>query len=90
MLSRPRRPAPAELMASFLAAGVEARPHPGVPERAIVIPHGSRVDRLPGFADGMFSIQDPATLEAVRLLDAVGNLDVTALHERLDYEVRQA
>ena len=27
---------------------------------------------------------------AVRLFDAVGNLDVTALHERLDYEVRQA
>ena len=69
VLSLPRRPAPAELMASFLAAGVEARPHPGVPERAIVIPHGSRVDRLPGFADGMFSIQDPATLEAVKLLD---------------------
>ena len=27
---------------------------------------------------------------AVRLFDAVGNLDVTTLHERLDYEVRQA
>ena len=69
VLSLPRRPPAAQLMASFLAAGVEAKRHPGVPERAIVIPHGSRVDRLPGFADGMFSIQDPATLEAVRLLD---------------------
>lgn len=69
VLSLPGRPQPAELMASFLAAGVEAKRHPGVPGRAVVIPHGSHVDRLPGFEDGMFSIQDPATLEAVRLLD---------------------
>lgn len=69
VLSLPHRPSPPELMASFLAAGVEAKRHPGVPERALVIPHGSHVDRLPGFADGLFSIQDPATLEAVRLLD---------------------
>ncbi|MBQ3810744.1 MAG: RsmB/NOP family class I SAM-dependent RNA methyltransferase [Kiritimatiellae bacterium] len=69
VLSLPHRPSPPELMASFLAAGVEAKRHPGVPERALVIPHGSHVDRLPGFAEGLFSIQDPATLEAVRLLD---------------------
>ncbi len=69
VLSLPRRPTAPQLLASFLAAGVEARRHPGVPERAVVIPHGSHVDRLPGFAEGLFSIQDPATLEAVRLLD---------------------
>lgn len=69
VLSLPRRPTAPQLMAAFLAAGVEARRHPGVPERAIVIPHGSHVDRLPGFDEGAFSIQDPATLEAVRLLD---------------------
>ncbi|MBQ9726120.1 MAG: hypothetical protein IJV65_01265 [Kiritimatiellae bacterium] len=70
VLSLPGRPAAPQLLASFLEAGVAATRHPGVPERAVVIPHGSHVDRLPGFEDGMFSIQDPATLEAVRLLDA--------------------
>lgn len=69
VLSLPGRPTAPQLLASFLAAGVEAKRHPGVPDRAVVIPHGSHVDRLPGFADGLFSIQDPATLEAVRLLD---------------------
>lgn len=69
VLSLPGRPAAPQLLASFLEAGVGASRHPGVPDRAVVIPHGSHVDRLPGFADGMFSIQDPATLEAVRLLD---------------------
>lgn len=69
VLSLPGRPAAAQLLASFLEAGVAAERHPGVPERAVVIPHGSHVDRLPGFAEGLFSIQDPATLEAVRLLD---------------------
>lgn len=69
VLSLPGRPTAPQLLASFLEAGVAAERHPGVPERAVTIPHGSHVDRLPGFADGLFSIQDPATLEAVRLLD---------------------
>lgn len=70
VLSLPGGPSVPQLMAAFENAGVAARVHPGAPSRALTIPHGSRVDALPGFAEGLFAIQDPATLEAVRLLDA--------------------
>ncbi len=36
-----------------------------------VVPHGMKVSELPGFAEGCFVVQDPATLGAVELL-AVG------------------
>ena len=48
---------------------MQATPHPGLPSAAVVVPHGCHVDRLPGFREGLFAVQDPATLEAVRLLD---------------------
>ena len=70
VLSLPGGPSVPQLMAAFENAGVAARVHPGAPSRALTIPHGSRVDALPGFSEGLFAIQDPATLEAVRLLDA--------------------
>lgn len=69
VLTVPRGPSVAELLAAFEAAGVKAEAHPGAPERAAVLPHGSHVEDLPGFKEGAFSIQDPATLEAVLLLD---------------------
>jgi len=69
LLALPGRPKAPELLAAFLAEKIAAAPHPGHPSQAIVIPHGSHVDRLPGFREGLFTIQDPATLEAVRLLD---------------------
>ena len=65
----PRGPAVAALLESFASAGVKAEPHAGAPDRAVVLPHGSHVEDLPGFKEGAFSIQDPATLEAVLLLD---------------------
>lgn len=65
----PRGPAVAALLESFVSAGVKAEPHAGAPDRAVVLPHGSHVEDLPGFKEGAFSIQDPATLEAVLLLD---------------------
>lgn len=64
-----RYPSVAELLVSFREAGVQATLHPGFKTRALCLPHGSHVDKLPGFSEGLFSIQDPATLEAVRLLD---------------------
>jgi len=58
---------------SFLArlrkAGVAAEPHPFAPADCLVLPHGARVEQLPGYAEGMFSVQDPSTLAAVHLLD---------------------
>jgi 16S rRNA (cytosine967-C5)-methyltransferase len=50
------------------AAGVDAEPHPDSPD-CLVMPHGARVACLPGYGDGLFSIQDPSTLHAVELLD---------------------
>ncbi|MGN0845143.1 MAG: RsmB/NOP family class I SAM-dependent RNA methyltransferase [Kiritimatiellia bacterium] len=64
-----RYPSVAELLVSFREAGVQATLHPRFKTRALCLPHGSHVDKLPGFSEGLFSIQDPATLEAVRLLD---------------------
>ena len=70
LLPLPGRSTVTGLLRSLAEAGVSASPHPGRPNDAVCIPHGSRVDSLPGFAEGLFTIQDPATLEAVRLLDA--------------------
>lgn len=69
LLPLPGRTTAAALLEALRTAGVAAEPHPGRPDEAVVVPHGSHVDSLPGFAEGLFTIQDPATLEAVRLLD---------------------
>ena len=70
VLSLPGGPSAPSILSSFLAAGVASEIHSGVPSRAVTVRHGTRAIDLPGFAEGLFSIQDPATLEAVRLLDA--------------------
>ena len=43
--------------------------HPAAPESCLVLPHGMRVEQAPGFNEGWFVVQDPATLTAVNLLD---------------------
>jgi 16S rRNA (cytosine967-C5)-methyltransferase len=48
--------------------GIEAEPHPFAPERFLRLPHGIRVNDLPGYEDGWFSVQDPSTQAAVDLL----------------------
>jgi len=53
----------------LLAAGIETAPHSADPEHFLVLPRGCRVSRLPGYDDGRFIVQDPATCAAVRLLD---------------------
>ena len=59
--------APARLLARWREAGIDARPCPA-DQAAIVLPHACPVERLPGYAEGAFAIQDPATLAALRLL----------------------
>jgi 16S rRNA (cytosine967-C5)-methyltransferase len=56
----------AELLA---AAEIETTPHPARPERALILARGHDVATLPGFAEGHFTVQDPATLMCVDLLD---------------------
>lgn len=49
---------------------IDARAHPAAPTAAIILPHGApRLETLPGFAEGWFVVQDPATRAAVDLLD---------------------
>ena len=76
LLPLPGRVTAAELLDALRAVGVAAEPHPGRPDEAVVVPHGSHVDSLPGFAEGLFTIQDPATIEAVRLLDVAPGMRV--------------
>jgi 16S rRNA (cytosine967-C5)-methyltransferase len=60
-------------MASFrgmlVQAGIDAAPHQARPDDFLVLPHGVRVDSLPGYGDGLFTIQDPSTAMAVDVLD---------------------
>ncbi len=51
------------------SAGVAAEPHPFAPDRFFTLPRGARVRDLPGYAEGWFTIQDPATSISVELLD---------------------
>lgn len=68
---RPGRPE--NIMGEFLSAlsscGTEAVPHPFAPNEFLVLPTGTRVMDVPGYAEGAFSIQDPSTAAAVDLLD---------------------
>jgi 16S rRNA (cytosine967-C5)-methyltransferase len=48
--------------------GIEARPHPAEPLRCLVLPSGVPVNGVPGYEDGLFLVQDPATLAPPRLL----------------------
>jgi 16S rRNA (cytosine967-C5)-methyltransferase len=49
-------------------AGFEVREHPSAPD-ALALAPAVPVDRIPGFADGLASVQDPAAQLAARLLD---------------------
>jgi 16S rRNA (cytosine967-C5)-methyltransferase len=44
-------------------------PHPAAPAVCFTVPHGTRVEAVPGFAEGRFVVQDPATQAAIELLD---------------------
>lgn len=39
------------------------------PQGSFTVPRGCRIDALPGFAEGHFVVQDPATRHAIELLD---------------------
>ena len=56
------------LMQQLQECGTDARIHDAAPERCIQLPPGTNVTALPGFREGLFTVQDPATLQAVQLL----------------------
>ncbi len=48
---------------------IDARLHPLFPDICIILPRGISPAKLPGFDDGLFSVQDPSTLNSIALLD---------------------
>lgn len=50
------------------AAGIDAQPHPARPRECLVLPAGISPVSAPGYGEGAFSVQDPATLMAVDML----------------------
>ncbi|MCF7847942.1 MAG: 16S rRNA (cytosine(967)-C(5))-methyltransferase RsmB [Kiritimatiellales bacterium] len=60
---------PEELCAKMEAAGIELAPHPyACREAFFIVPRGQAVQQLPGYHEGWFTIQDPATSACVDLL----------------------
>jgi 16S rRNA (cytosine967-C5)-methyltransferase len=58
-----------DLRGRLESAGIRATPHPAAPEQCLKLGHGTRVENLPGYAEGMFTVQDPSTLRSVDRLD---------------------
>ena len=71
---------PAETVIAMLPLGrpltAGLTPHPAAPEVCFTVPHGMRVEEIPGFHEGAFVVQDPATREAAELLDVRPGLTV--------------
>ncbi len=65
---RPTAPPLDDYRARLRAAGIEAHPHPFAPARFLILPHGVAPVDLPGYAEGWFYVQDPATIVAAELL----------------------
>lgn len=66
-----------ELLAKLHAAGIEATP--GSDSSAIVLQQSARVDTLPGFAEGLFVVQDETAMQAARLLNPQPGIQVLDL-----------
>ena len=66
----PARIAPAEFIKALEAADIDATPHPfPSAETFLILPRGVAVPKVPGYAKGWFTVQDPATSVSVELLD---------------------
>ena len=59
----------AEYLKALERNGTPAERHPFRPEQFLVLPRGLRVVDCPGYDDGQFVVQDPATTLSVDLLD---------------------
>lgn len=70
-----RRTDRAALLARFEEAGVAAQAPEDLPD-ALVLEHSQDVTRLPGYAEGWFSVQDGAAQRVADLLDLRGGLRV--------------
>lgn len=58
-----------EYVQMLKTAGIEAEVHPFLPGECLSLARGATVTELPGYSDGLFTVQDPSTLVSVKLLD---------------------
>jgi 16S rRNA (cytosine967-C5)-methyltransferase len=66
----PARIAASEFIKALEAAGIEATRHPfPSAETFLILPRGVAVPKVPGYKEGWFTVQDPATSVSVELLD---------------------
>lgn len=65
----PQRATLADLRIALTQAGIAFRPHPFAPESFIILEKGGKTAEIPGYSEGAFTIQDPATSVAVEMLD---------------------
>lgn len=66
----PARIAPADFIKALEAAGIDAKPHPfQSSETFLILPRGVPVTKVPGYVEGWFTVQDPATSVSVEMLD---------------------
>ena len=66
----PERIAPSKFMEALKEAGIDAKPHPfKCLETFVTLPRGVAVFNVPGYHEGWFTVQDPATSLSVELLD---------------------
>ncbi len=59
----------AKLSAALMTAGIETEPCPAAADEFLYLPRGVSVPAVPGYRRGEFTVQDPATVQAVKLLD---------------------
>jgi len=66
----PARIAVAEFIQALETAGIQAEKHPFPSEETfLILPRGVAVPKVPGYKEGWFTVQDPATSVSVELLD---------------------
>jgi len=66
----PARISPADFINALEAAGIDAQKHAFQSlETFLILPRGVAVPNVPGYKEGWFTVQDPATSVSVELLD---------------------
>ena len=64
-----RRSSVAAVLDLLKTKELPAEVHPFRPQESVRLAHGVRVSELPGYGEGLFSVQDPSTSVAADLLD---------------------
>jgi 16S rRNA (cytosine967-C5)-methyltransferase len=69
-------PSITEFQLQLKDAGIEVGIHPKASDTTLILPHGVKIDKVPGYTEGWFIVQDPAARLAVELMDLQPGLRV--------------